>query len=143
MIKSHGNKLICRIDVTGFGSVMVALVGLFFLQVSAIPDMPRNVAELPKAVHSVLLPRARWEDALTITIKSDGQIWFRESRVSISDLPKRLRDGVHNGAERRVYIKGDAGAKYRTVKEVLEQIRLAGIENVSFLTNPLEAASRH
>jgi len=50
------------------------------------------------------------------------------------DLANEIREGARNGAEKRVYLVADARAKYGDTMAVLVQIRLAGIESVSFLT---------
>jgi biopolymer transport protein ExbD len=52
----------------------------------------------------------------------------------MSNLVPLLREGVREGSERKVYLRADARAKYGEVKAVLDQIRLAGIENVAFMT---------
>ena len=45
-----------------------------------------------------------------------------------------IRQGVRIGAANRIYLNVDARAKYGEIIAVLVQIRLAGIENVSFLS---------
>jgi biopolymer transport protein ExbD len=40
------------------------------------------------------------------------------------------------GTPKRVYVEADGYAKYQLVSEVLDQIRAAGIENVSFVVSP-------
>jgi len=45
---------------------------------------------------------------------------------------------VRHGAERKVYVKADARARYSAVE--VDAIRLAGIANVVFLTGPSPAA---
>jgi len=45
-----------------------------------------------------------------------------------------IRQGVRIGAANRIHLNVDARAKYGKIIAVLVQIRLAGIENVSFLT---------
>jgi biopolymer transport protein ExbD len=50
------------------------------------------------------------------------------------DLADEIRKRIRNGVEKKVYLAVDARAKYGDAKAVLNQIRMAGIENVSFLT---------
>jgi len=134
MVKDRGNKLICRIDVTGFLSILVVLVFTYMIHLMDYPDLPAIIAELPRAQHGIPMSRANREDAMVVTIMRDGRIGFGTWPVSLGELPKKLREGLRNGSERRVYIKVDAQAKYSAVDEVLNQIRLAGIEKISFLT---------
>jgi biopolymer transport protein ExbD len=61
-------------------------------------------------------------------------LYLEYERVSMTDLPGVLRERVKNGSERKVYLSVDARARWGDAKAVLNQIRLAGIENVSILT---------
>ena len=80
------------------------------------------------------MPGALKEDAMQITVRHHGQIYFRDDRVILQDLPREIRQGLRNGAEKRIYLSMDARAKYGDTIAVLDQIRRAGIEKVSLLT---------
>jgi biopolymer transport protein ExbD len=80
------------------------------------------------------MPGAPREDAIRITVRRDGQIYFHDERIMLQDLPEEIRQRVRNGAEKRIYLSMDARAKYGETIAVLDQIRLAGIEKVSVLT---------
>ena len=134
MVKDWGNRLICRIDVTGFLSIQVALLALFFAPYMSSHDV-LIVVQLPKAHHSVAMGRADREDALTVTVMRDGKIYLGAEVVSApEDLWYMLRDSIHSGSEKRVYIKADRYAKFKAVSQVLDMVRSAGIQKVSFLT---------
>src|SRR5258706_10666120 len=126
------NELLCRIDMWGFVSVMLAL--LFLLMPGTVVDPSGPTADLVGARHSTRMPGALREDALEVVITRDGSIYFRERRIALEDLPNEIQEGLQNGAERKIYIKVDARAKYADVPAVLDKIRLAGVENVAFLT---------
>jgi len=142
VIKSHGNKLICRMDVMGLLGIWIVLFVILILGASIHPH--HGIwADLPKAQHSVAMPWANREDALIVNVMRDGQIYFDVQRVSFpDDLHKRLEERARRDAEKRVYIRADGRARYSTIKEVLEQVRLAGIEKVSFLTERMRSAGR-
>ncbi len=90
-------------------------------------------ADLPYVSHPISMPHANREDAMIIGITRDDQIFFRADRVRPDDLPARIRESVNQGSENKVYIKADARAKYGWVAEVLDNVRLAGIEKIGFL----------
>ncbi len=116
----------------GFVSIMLALLFLFL---PATTHTHRSMpVDRPHAYHCTSMPRALREDAMQITVGRDGQIYFRDDRVILQDLPEEIRQGLRNGAENRIYLDMDARAKYGETIAVLDQIRLAGIEKVSFLT---------
>jgi biopolymer transport protein TolR len=136
--RRNQNELLCRIDLWGFVSVMLALVILFMFGLPSAPDLPKNTVDLVVVRHATRMPGARREDAMHINIQRDGGVFFGYQGVSPNGLPALIRDGIRNGAEKRVYISADARAKYRAVEEVLNEVRLAGVENVCFLAESIE-----
>ena len=98
-------------------------------------DLPtRPSVELPRASHSVPLDSAIREDALIVAVGRDGHVFFGSSRVNPADLSSKIREGLRNGAEPRVYLKIDSRAKYRPVELALDAARDAGVENVAVMT---------
>jgi len=84
------------------------------------------------------MPRAVREDALSVAVTRDGKIYFRNVPISAKNLPDRIREGLKNGAEKKVYLRADARARYGDVKQALIEIRQAGIDNVCFLAEKLQ-----
>jgi biopolymer transport protein ExbD len=122
------------IDVSAFVSVMFALLFLLMFG-NMYPMHPRYApADVPVTAHSRLQPGAPREDALEVAITRDGQVYFRNQHILPAELPDALRDGARHGAEKIVYVKVDARAKYGDVKAVLDQIRQSGLQNIAFLT---------
>jgi len=133
------NELLCRIDLWGFVSLMVVIFFVLWVEKAAYTDLPVHVpADLVVAHHSTRLPNALREDCLRVTISRDGSVYFRDSRISLRDLSNLFQEGMRHGAEKKAYVSADARAKYGDVGAVLEQIRLAGIENIAFLTTSLQ-----
>jgi len=42
----------------------------------------------------------------------DGKIYFRNVPISAKNLPDKIREGLKNGAEKKVYLRADARARY-------------------------------
>jgi len=134
--KSRSNQLICYIDVTGFASVMFALLLMFW--VIRVYDHWRHgvPVDFPKVNHAKALRHADAEDALMIGVSRDDKVFFRRDLVAPQKLPVLIADAVRHGAENKVYIHADPGARYAWVKEVLDAARESGVEDVAFITNP-------
>jgi biopolymer transport protein ExbD len=128
------NSLYCRIDVWGFVSVMLALLFLLMPNRTDYHDLHGNSVDLTETHHAILMPGAAREDAMRISITRDGKVYFRNYQVARDDLQDEIQKGLRKGAERKIYLAVDARAKYGDAKAILAQIRLAGIENVSLLT---------
>jgi biopolymer transport protein ExbD len=118
----------------GFVSVMLALLFLLMPTMASYNDLPIHGVDLTETHHAAEMPRALRDDAIRIEVDSDGTIYFRDQRVLSSQLPGLIREGIRNGAERKVYVSADARAKYGRVEQVLNEVSLAGIEKLCFLT---------
>jgi biopolymer transport protein ExbD/biopolymer transport protein TolR len=76
------------------------------------------------------------EDAMVIAVMRDGAVYFGSDKVQPSQLPSKILDRLRDHTvERRVYIRADARVWSRTVKEVLDGVRSAGVERVAFLVD--------
>jgi biopolymer transport protein ExbD/biopolymer transport protein TolR len=120
-------------DATAFAGVMLALLFLMMPWVAVHPH-GGGFVDLPVTEHSRRVPGALREDAVIIAVTRDGGVFFRGARVLLEDLPEMIRVGLQGEAEKRIYVKADARAKYAGVQKVLREIAKSGVEDVSFLT---------
>jgi len=92
----------------------------------------RFMADLPRARFVSPVPGAAREDAQIVSVSRDGQIFYRNVKVRIGDLPEQIRESIRNGADRKIYVRADARARYGDIGQVLDEIRKTGIQNVCF-----------
>jgi biopolymer transport protein TolR len=124
---------ICRIDVTAFAAVMFALVAMFLLPAMMIVDHRGAGVDLPKVGHPIPMPLALREDAPMVAVLRDGSIWFGTDRLMADQLPSKIREALSRGAERRIYLRADARARYGGVAKALNYVQASGVENVVIL----------
>lgn len=139
MRKQHPwtNAPICRIDVTGFLSIMVVLLSLLWAPIASRPDPEIHVTvDMPHARNSVAVPDARREDAMTVTILRDGRIFFDHQQLSVAELSAKLSERLQRQQGGKVFLNADRRSRYRDVASSLEGIRAAGATNVVILTYP-------
>jgi biopolymer transport protein ExbD len=113
------------------------LVLLFIVMFGNMYPTHRHLlpVDVPVTQHSTMQPGAAQDNSLIVTVTRDGTVYFLNARISPADLPKALREAAGERAEKTVYVKADARAKYGDVKAVLDQIRQSGLQNITFLTN--------
>jgi len=126
-------KLISNIDVAAFASVLVVLMAVWMLP-TGLPSHGVT-ADLPKVAHPISMPHSRREDAITITVLHNGDIFFGKDFVRGYRFSERIRERVRNGSEPTIYIRADARCKYLNVKGVLDEIHSSGVEHVVFLVD--------
>jgi biopolymer transport protein ExbD len=127
------NELHCRIDPIPYLGLSFVLLCTFMTSAPMITRF--QLADLFTAPHAHSVPAARRWDSVRIAIRRDGSIYFGNSKITIDELPNRIRDATLNGAEKKVYLEVDVRARYGDVNKVLAQVQLTGIEKVCFLTN--------
>lgn len=135
MLPSHTKsmKLFCNIDASA-----LAAVGFVLLVVMMIVPQPHHGygPDLPHVLHPVSMGGANREDAMIIAVMRDGAVYFGRDKVQPVQLPSKILDCLRDHTvEPRVYIRADGRVWYRSVKEVVDGVRSAGIERVAFLVD--------
>ncbi|MEJ2655771.1 MAG: biopolymer transporter ExbD [Desulfobacterales bacterium] len=96
-------------------------------------------AMLSMAVHRglpVLLPtsasaKIEKELLLSVTVKSDGTLYVDKERIDFDDLASVLKTKAENSKDLGVLLFADRNLSYQNLFRVLDQIRMAGIHNIS------------
>jgi biopolymer transport protein ExbD len=133
--RSRRTEYYCRIDASGFAAVFFVLVFIMLTTTQSYPDLPRWAVDLPKCEHSILLPGARREDALELSVQRDERIYFMRHGIGLKEFPDAIQEALRGGAEKRVYLYIDARAEYGAVLAALTAIQQSGVEHVSFVTD--------
>jgi biopolymer transport protein ExbD len=134
LAKRH-SQYYCRIDPSLFTGVFFALLIIFMLIPGSGSPHHRLPIDLACSAHSRPMPWAMRDDALRLVIARDGKVYFGNEHVTLDELPTEIRNRLQDGAEKRVYRLADARAHYSEVKPVLDEVRLAGVEDVSLMTD--------
>jgi len=91
---------------------------------------------LPKVLHSATMPGAAREDALRVSIAGDGKVYFGGEQVTPENragkIAERLKDPQ---VEWKLYVVADGGARWGSIKPVLDSVRAAGIARRAFLVD--------
>lgn len=96
-------------------------------------------AMLSMTVHrglTVVLPKsssAKIENqiVLSVTVRADGAIFLDKGKVALEKLAQSLTQKVKQGKETGVLVFADAHTTYQQLFQVLDQIRMAGLTNIS------------
>ena len=125
-------RTVADINVTPMVDVMLVLLIIFMV---ITPMLQRGVSvELAKTDNPQSMADADKEDALLIAVMRDGTIFFGSDKVNADQLTEKVKDRLATKADKRVFIKADARAKYGSVVEVVDNIRSAGVDQVGLLT---------
>jgi biopolymer transport protein ExbD len=120
------------INVTPMVDVMLVLL-IIFMVITPMLQKGVNV-ELAKTNNPIAMEDADKEDAVLIAIERDGKVYFDTEQVSPDSLTARVQDKISNKADKKVFIKADARARYKLVVDVVDNVRGAGVDQVGLLT---------
>jgi len=109
--------------------VFLLLVFFIYAMVSMVVHRGLKV-ELPKAGTATLEKR----DYISITIDDSNQLFLNENPISAEGLPSAVL-ALREGDARPVFINGDQKADLGLAIELLDDLKKAGIEEVSFSCN--------
>jgi len=127
--KSGGVK--SEINIIPLADVMLVLLIIMML-----------IAPLLQAGVSVTLPQAMNSDekgdaqnATVVAIGPGGDMYVNAQPVAESELATRVTSALEQSADRVLVIKADHEVEYGAVMAAMDQLRVAGVENIALMTD--------
>ncbi len=132
VVRNEGSKVNSNINVTPMVDVMLVLLIIFMV---ITPMLQKGVqVQLAKTDNPMQMPDAEKENALVVAVQRDGSIFFDTQKVGPEELTDKVKDRLASRADKRVYVRADARAKYKAVVEVVDNVRSAGVDQLGLLT---------
>jgi|SRR6266496_251488 len=131
------HNLICAIDVAGLASVMFVLMFLMMYNAALVVRPHHGVSvDLPQVGTPILLANEGRDDAMHVAVTRQGDAFFNRDLVKSMDrLPVLMREQLRLRSDRKVYVRADARARYRTVEDVIDAVHSAGLEHIAFIAD--------
>jgi biopolymer transport protein ExbD len=124
-----GRKAYDDINITPMLDLAYVLLVIFILMATA--SVQGIKVELPKASASQSLVQPK---TIALTVNNAGQVFMDAYPVTLPDLETRLRNAKAANPEQPIVLKGDGGAHYATVMEVLDLCRKLELSKVGLVT---------
>ncbi len=137
MKKPEAPSVTSDINVTPMVDVMLVLLIIFMV---ITPMLTKGVnVELPRTKNPIAMKDADKEDAILVAVTRNGDIFISpgNKRMTLEELPGKVRDLQTNKLDKTVYIKSDQRAKYGRVEEVVDSLRSAGVDQLGLLTEQI------
>lgn len=124
--------VISSINTTPLVDVMLVLLIIFLI---TIPVVMQTVAvSLPKETNR---PRQTRPDNIEISVDRQGVVYWNAQRLAdAATLAARLAQLGESQPQPEVHVRGDETTRYEAVGRVVLACQQAGIQKVSFVTQP-------
>jgi biopolymer transport protein ExbD/biopolymer transport protein TolR len=129
----HKSDLYCHIDLAALLSISLVLLSVFMTVLPEHHNSPFDFIHLAKSNYSTPEPGALREDSLILIITRDGSIYFGNEHVAPEQIPGMIRARLNDGVEKRIYLGVDSRARYSRVTTLLDEVRLAGVVQITFI----------
>jgi biopolymer transport protein TolR len=127
--RGRRRAMMSEINVTPFVDVMLVLLIVFMvaaplLTVGVPIDLPESQA---KSIDQDREP-------LTVSVNDKGQVFLQNTEIPVDELVPKLKAIAKNGADERIYVRGDRKVDYGTVMRVMGRLSAAGYRRVALVT---------
>jgi biopolymer transport protein ExbD len=129
-----------NINVTPMVDVMLVLLIIFMV---ITPMLTKGVpVDLVKTKNPIAMKDADKEDAILVVVTRDGQVVLSpgNKRMTLDELPGKVRDLQTNKLDKTVYLRADMRSKYERVEEVVDSLRSAGVDQLGLITEQIQGA---
>ena len=118
-------EIIPLIDIMFFLLACMMLVSLNMIQTKGVKmNLPSSSTATPE----------NKSDFLTLSVRKDGVLFLDKTEIARHAIAAELQRRKTNDPDLRVMIQGDAEALHGDVITILDLVRVAGIQKVTFQT---------
>ncbi|MDZ4754708.1 MAG: biopolymer transporter ExbD [Phycisphaerae bacterium] len=124
-----------RIEIVPLIDIMFFLLATFIMVSLSMTKNQGVRVSLPTASSSASLgDKKEMDKAVTLSVSDKGEVFYNKEKISIAQLPMKLQTLKTTSTDPKVIINSDAGADFKHVIAVLDEVRRIGIAKVGINT---------
>lgn len=123
---SNGMEEDSGVDLTPMLDVVFIMLIFFIVSTSFVKESGIQVSR-PSAKTATKKERAN----VMVAINQSGEVWIQKRRVDLASVRANIERLHAESPEGSVVVQADKDSKNGILVEVMDQIRLAGVENIS------------
>ena len=125
-----------RIEIIPLIDIIFFLLATFIMVSLSMTKNQGVQVALPTAGTATSLgDQAEMEKAVTLTVNGKGDVFYNKEKITIAQLPLKLQTLKATVKDPKVIINSDAGADFKHVVAVLDEVRRIGIGKVGINTD--------
>lgn len=129
----HTQTALAEINITPLVDVVLVLLVIFMLTAPVLQSGIQVAVPKTKTVKEITQQRT------VVTIDKDQQVYLNDKPINLNDLTNVLRSQSANPADQVIYLRADEKVQFGAFATVMDAVKLAGITNVSIVTQPAES----
>jgi len=122
---------LAEINITPLVDVVLVLLLIFMLTAPVLQSGLEVAIPKTRSVNQLT------EERMVVTIDKDQNVFLQDKPVNLAELPTRL-NLKSSDSKRVVYVRADERVPFGAFASVMDSIKLAGITNISIVTQPLK-----
>src|SRR5262245_47140975 len=125
-----------RIEIIPLIDIIFFLLATFIMvSLSMTKNQGLQVA-LPAASSAASLGDSQeMNKSVTLSVNEKGDVFYNKEKITLAQLPLKLQTLKSTSKDPKVIINGDAGADFKYVVGVLDEVRKMGIAKVGINTD--------
>ncbi len=125
-----------RIEIIPLIDIIFFLLATFIMVSLSMSKNQGVQVALPAASTATSLSEPQDQDkVVTLSVNDKGEVFYNKEKIALAQLPLKLQTLKSTTKDPKVIINGDAGADFKYLVAVLDEVRKIGINKVGINTD--------
>jgi biopolymer transport protein ExbD/biopolymer transport protein TolR len=125
------NEIQADINVTPLVDVVLVLLIIFMVVTPMITE--GAPVELPRTVHHDRKPDEGQD--IIVSVTRESRVYLAANPIALEDIPRLIEEERRGAPGKLVYVKGDVQVPYGVLRQVMEALHKARIDDVTLATD--------
>lgn len=126
MARRHAHIEDAEIDITPMLDIVFIMLIFFIVTTSFTKETGASIVK-PEAAQAINLRNG----TILIGIRPNDDIWMSKRQIELREVRQQVERAKSENPEGSVVIIADRGSRIGTVTQVMDQVKLAGIEGIA------------
>jgi len=124
---------LAEINITPLVDVVLVLLIIFMISAPVLQSGIEVAVPKTRTVKEIT------EQRVVVTIDRDQAVFLGDQAVNIHELAQKLHQSGTDPAHQVIYLRADERVPFGVFASVMDEVKQAGITNISIVTQPLVA----